>query len=201
MNKFQKKTILEEFNISFLETDVLKVQATIEMFLNFQRIDTSVNTGYFEYRGEDEVAQSCPTLCDPIHCSLTKLLHPWDFPGKSTGVGCHFLLQRIFLTQGSNPGLPHCRQTLYRLSHQGNFEYRGQMQFKPPALAGRTVSTCVTNIINIKHQTQRHQGTNIILDQVSSSLFLSYLGWFHFSSGVFFCFCNDCFGLPWWLRG
>ena len=34
-------------------------------------------------------------------------------------MGCHFLLQGIFLTQGSNPGLPHCRQTLYRLSHQG----------------------------------------------------------------------------------
>ena len=32
------------------------------------------------------------------------LLHPWDFPGKSTGVGCHFLLQEIFLTQGLNPG-------------------------------------------------------------------------------------------------
>ena len=47
----------------------------------------------------------------------TRLLHPWDFPGKSTGVGCHFLLQGIFLTQGSNPGLPCCRQTLYRLSH------------------------------------------------------------------------------------
>ena len=44
----------------------------------------------------------------------TGLLHPWDFPGKSTGVGCHFLLQGIFLTQGSNPGLLHCRQTLYR---------------------------------------------------------------------------------------
>ena len=40
----------------------------------------------------------------------------WDFPGKSTGVGCHFLLQRIFPTQGSNPGLPHCRQTFYPLS-------------------------------------------------------------------------------------
>ena len=38
----------------------------------------------------------------------------------STGVGCHFLLQAIFPTQGSNPGLPHCRQTLYRLSHQGS---------------------------------------------------------------------------------
>ena len=50
----------------------------------------------------------------------TRLLHPQDFPGKRTGVGCHFLLQGIFLTQGSNPGLPHCRQTLYHLSHQGN---------------------------------------------------------------------------------
>ena len=47
------------------------------------------------------------------------LRHPWDFPGKSTGVGCHFLLQGIFPTQGSNPGLLHCRQTLYHLSHQG----------------------------------------------------------------------------------
>ena len=33
---------------------------------------------------------------------------------------CHFLLQGIFLTQGSNPGLLHCRQALYRLSHQGS---------------------------------------------------------------------------------
>ena len=50
----------------------------------------------------------------------TRLLHPWISPGKSTGVGCHFLLHGIFLTQGSNLGLPHCRQTLYRLSHQGS---------------------------------------------------------------------------------
>ena len=47
---------------------------------------------------------------------------PWDSPGKNTGVGCHFLLQRIFPTQGLNPGLPHCRQMLYRLSHQGKGE-------------------------------------------------------------------------------
>ena len=38
---------------------------------------------------------------------------------KSIGVGCHFLLQGIFPTQGLNPSLPHCRQTLYHLSHQG----------------------------------------------------------------------------------
>ena len=50
----------------------------------------------------------------------TWLLCPWNFPGKSTGVGCHFLLQGISPTQGSNLGLPHCRQMLYHLSHQGS---------------------------------------------------------------------------------
>ena len=43
--------------------------------------------------------QSCPTLCD------TMLLCPWDSPGKNTGVGCHALLQGIFVTQGLNPCL------------------------------------------------------------------------------------------------
>ena len=62
----------------------------------------------------------CPTLRNRMDCSLPRLLHPWDFPAKGTGVGCHFLLQGIFPTQGLNPGLPHCRQTLYRLSHQGS---------------------------------------------------------------------------------
>ena len=38
----------------------------------------------------------------------TRLLRPWDSSGKDTGVGCQFLLQGIFLTQGLNPGLPHC---------------------------------------------------------------------------------------------
>ena len=56
----------------------------------------------------------------PWILACTKLLLPWDFQGKSTGVGCHFLLQGIFPTEGLNPGLSHCRQTLYRLSHQGS---------------------------------------------------------------------------------
>ena len=47
-----------------------------------------------------------------------RLLCLQDFPGKSTGSGCHFLLQGIFPTQGLNLGLLHCRQTLYHLSHQ-----------------------------------------------------------------------------------
>ena len=56
----------------------------------------------------------------PHGLQLTRLLHPWGFPGKSTGVGCYFFLQRIFLTQGWTPGLPQCRQMLYRLNHQGS---------------------------------------------------------------------------------
>ena len=67
-----------------------------------------------------KLAQSCPTFCDPHGLQPTMLLRPWDSPGKNTGVGCHFLLQAIFPTQGSNPGLPRCRQTLYHLSHQGS---------------------------------------------------------------------------------
>ena len=54
----------------------------------------------------------------------TRLLSLWDFPGKSTGVGCHFILQRIFPTQGWNLGLQHCRQTLYCLSYQGNINQK-----------------------------------------------------------------------------
>ena len=47
-------------------------------------------------------------------------LCPGDSPGKNTGVGCHFLLQGIFPTQGSNPCVLHCRWTLCPLSHQGS---------------------------------------------------------------------------------
>ena len=53
-----------------------------------------------------------------------RLLHLWNFPGKNTQVACHFLLQGIFLTQGSNPCLLHLlnyRQVLYHLSYQGSF--------------------------------------------------------------------------------
>ena len=66
------------------------------------------------------VAQLCPTLCDPKDCSPPGSTVHGDSPGKNTWVGCHALLQGIFPTQESNPGLPHCRQTLYHLSHQGS---------------------------------------------------------------------------------
>ena len=63
-----------------------------------------------------KVAQSCLSLW------LHGLYSPWNSPfhGQNTGVGSLSLLQRMFPTQGSNPGLPHCRQILYHLRHQGS---------------------------------------------------------------------------------
>ena len=59
-------------------------------------------------------------FCNPVDCSPSRLLCPWNSPGKNTGVGCHALLQGIFPTRGTNLGLLHCRQILYHLSHLGN---------------------------------------------------------------------------------
>ena len=66
------------------------------------------------------VAQSCLTLCNPMECSLPGSSVHGDSPSQNTGVGCHALLQVIFPSQELNPGLPHCRQILYRLSYSGS---------------------------------------------------------------------------------
>jgi len=47
-------------------------------------------------------------------------IYPWNSPGQNTGVGSCSLLQGIFPTQESNPGLLHCRQILYQLKYQGS---------------------------------------------------------------------------------
>ena len=65
------------------------------------------------------VAQSPWTLCDPLDCSLPSSSLHGIFQAKNTGGGCNSLLQRIFAIQGSNPGLLHCRQTLYCLKKPG----------------------------------------------------------------------------------
>ena len=53
------------------------------------------------------VTQSCPTLCDPMDCSLWGFSVHEDSPGKNTGAGCHALLQGILPIQGLNPGVLH----------------------------------------------------------------------------------------------
>ena len=56
----------------------------------------------------------------PHELQPTRLLHPWDFPGKNTEVGCHFLLQGIFLTQGLNLCLLHWQSNSWPLCHLGS---------------------------------------------------------------------------------
>ena len=82
------------------------------------------------------VAQSCPALCNPMDCSPPGSSVHGDSPGKNTGVGCHALLQRIFPTQGLNPGLPHCRWIPCHLSHQGSCQ-GSPLSFLLRGLTGR----------------------------------------------------------------
>ena len=63
---------------------------------------------------------SCVRLVQPLRLSPARFHCPWDSLGKNTGLGCHFLLQGIFLTQGLDPGLLHCGWILYWLNHQGS---------------------------------------------------------------------------------
>ena len=106
---------------------------------------------YVKVKSESEVTQACRTLSDPMDCSLSgssvhgifqarvlewvaiAFLHglysPWNSPGQNTGVCSLSLLQGIFPTQGSNPGLPHCRQILYQLSHWGSPRTLGSPSF------------------------------------------------------------------------
>ena len=86
------------------------------------------------------VAQSCQLFVTPwtvVHQAPLS----WDSPGKNTGVGSHILLQGIFPTQGSNPGLLHCRQILYHLSHLGSARGPGNPEPK-----------CAPSICSPKHQ-------------------------------------------------
>ena len=77
-----------------------------------------------ESGSETEVTQSCPTLCDPMDCSLPGSSVHRIFQARVLEWGA-ISFSRVFPTQGSNSGLPRCRQTLYPLSHQGSKQRSG----------------------------------------------------------------------------
>jgi len=114
-------TFYETYHIKILSLQHVTL-ATYQVFKQLQVVCTSHvrqqrSNVYYRW---GEVKWSRSVVSDslqPHGLYPTRLLCPWDFPGNSTGVDCHFLLQQIFPTQGWNPGLPHCRQTLYHLSH------------------------------------------------------------------------------------
>ena len=70
------------------------------------------------WEAHESESESHSVLSDSLR--LHELYSPWNSPGQTTGVCSLSLLQGIFPTQGSNRGLPHCRQILYQLSHKGS---------------------------------------------------------------------------------
>ena len=110
-----------------LRTGALHVQRSLPGFPTQCACPAGVHQGLPKW---SEAAQSCPTPCDPMAFSPPGSSLSGIFPGKNTGVVCHFLLQGIFPTQGSNPGLPHSRQTLYPLSRQGILGGSAQEELK-----------------------------------------------------------------------
>ena len=86
---------------------------------------------------------SVVSLCDLMSCSPPGSSVHGDSPGKNTGVGCHALLQDIFPTQGSNPGLPLCRQILS--VSQSVQSFSRIWLFATPWTAARLASLSITN--------------------------------------------------------
>ena len=79
------------------------------------------------YAGQEAIVRTGPGTMDWFQIGKVKgvsdslqLHSPWNSPGQNTGVGNFSLLQGVFPTKRLNPGLPHCRQILYQLSHQGS---------------------------------------------------------------------------------
>ena len=77
---------------------------------------------------------------------------PWDSPDQNTGVGSHPLLQGIFPTQGSNPGLPRCRLILYQLSHKGSQIEGGELEAVTDFILG---GSKVTSDTGCSHEIKR----------------------------------------------
>ena len=105
------------------------------------------------------------------------LYSPWNSPGQNSGVGSLSLLQGIFLTQGSNPGLLHCRQILYQLSHKGSPRI---LEWVPYPFSRRsswprswTRVSCIVNWFHIGKGV--HQGC--ILSPCLFNLYAEYIMW------------------------
>jgi len=106
-------------NLSPSPHDVSLVASAVSVFF-FSAVEIEIQA-FFNFDSEHD-SESGSESCSVVPNSLRPhgLYIPWHSPGQNTGVGSFSLLQGIFLTQGSNWGLLHCRWILYHLSYQGN---------------------------------------------------------------------------------
>ena len=95
------------------------------------------------------IAKSCPAPWDHMELLPIRLLCPWDFSGKNTGVGCHFLLQGDFLTQGLNPHLLLDRSVLYLWATREAPESRFRsVQFSSVAQSSQGLEKVKSRLLN-----------------------------------------------------
>ena len=94
------------------------------------------------------------------------LYSPWNSPGQNTGVGSLSLLQAIFPTQGSNPGLPHCRWIFYQLSHKGSPRILGSLFLLQWIFPTQELNRGLLHCRQILYQLT-HQGSPRILEWVA----------------------------------
>ena len=111
-----------------------------------------------------------------------RLLCPWDFLGKSAGVDCHFLLQGIFPTQDSNPGLPYFRQMVYRLSHEGRSHYNTfhfffQLIFFPSVQMHGTISITNWTFLDTFSREMKLMISQKPVYESYTSLFITVVSW------------------------
>ena len=102
------------------------------------------------------LSESCSVMSDSLPP------HGLNSPGKNTGVGSHFFLQGIFPTQGSNPGLPHCRWILYQLRHQGSLRKPTHEPLGMPDLGVPKTGPQVPPIFHICHWDTSHLLANSV---------------------------------------
>ena len=117
-----------------------------------------VSTHFFPLLNMCWAVLGCSVMSEslrPHGLQPARFLCPWNFPGKNTGVGCHSLLHRVFPTQGSNPGLPHCRQILYQLSHpEAQENLSGWSICSPADLPDRGLLHCRWILYQLSYQAQ-----------------------------------------------
>ena len=107
------------------------------------------------------------TLCDPMDCSPPGSLCSWGFLGKSTGVGCHFLLQGIFPAQGSNPGIAGRHFTIWATTLKANF--------LPAEPQGKPKYSMVYCYFAVSSKESRYSLKNVVPDSKSFSFTVHFL--------------------------
>ena len=130
-------------------------------------------------------SESASESCSVVSGSLRPHGSPWNSPGQNIGVGSLSLLQEIFPTQQSNPGLPHCRRILYQLSHKGSprilewVAYSFSSRSSQPrnwtrvsCIAGGFFNNWAMNLTNSRKKTEGTQGWTKIGEKKGLSPYL-----------------------------